>query len=158
MSARAVIVAMVLGAAVAVACGGRRDAPDVPLGADASTGGSNAGDADAGLPPGVAYVLDGVTCCAKGIGTACCVSPDVPCAQYGGSGHCIAAGGGISGKDMCSICCDGLGTIDRMKLVDGNCVSTAVLDDGPICGLCGDGVCDSEHGENRCNCAQDCPR
>lgn len=140
-----------------VACGGRSDAPVTRSNdADASSSDAPADTAEA-LPPGVAYMQQGVKCCEKGIGRACCGGhDDGPCAAYGGFGDCAAAGAGISAKVSCSICCPGLVTISNTKLVDGKCVGGQFLDSN-FCAPCGDGVCQTSAGENPCNCPADCP-
>ena len=161
MSARKAMLALALAVSSVVACGGRSDAPTANEGTEASTEAgsatsSAAADGGESLPPGVAYVVGGVSCCAKGIGRQCC-EPGKPCGPYGGAiGQCLPAGSSISGKDLCTICCDGLGVIGRTKLVDGKCADDAFPDDGALCAACGDGLCHASAGENPCNCPADC--
>jgi hypothetical protein len=156
---RAFVCGLLLPALVAllvVACGGRSDAPIIrPDDAGASSSDAPEADAAEALPPGVAYIQQGIKCCEKGIDRACCGGED-NCAPYGGFGDCAHAGSGISGKVACSICCPGLVTISKTKLVDGKCVDDKFLDSS-FCAPCGDGVCQTSVGENPCNCPKDCP-
>lgn len=139
-----------------VACGGRSDTPTSRRDVDASTEAGSSADGDM-LPPGVAYVVGGVNCCEKGIDRACC-TPGVACGAYGGAaGDCLRAGASISGKDFCPICCDGMGVIFRMTVVDGKCVSDDTHPEEEwLCAACGDGTCNGSAGENACNCPADC--
>jgi hypothetical protein len=149
-------ICLALSAIIAAACGGRSDAPAPPPDGGSSTPASPSDGGDGILPPGVAYISGGAYCCEKGIGRSCC-PPDRGCAPYGGGlDACLPAGSSISGKDTCTICCEGLGVIGRSKLVDGKCADDPFPDDGALCAACGDGFCHASAGENPCNCPADC--
>lgn len=80
-----------------------------------------------------------------------------PDGEDGCRGHgCSATGKGVSGKVVCSRCCAGLVPIARDTVVDGACSESQFLDSN-FCAPCGDGVCQAELGENKCNCPKDCP-
>jgi hypothetical protein len=145
--------------AAVVACGGRSS--DIPSGTrddgGTSTGLASGDMPDAALPPGVAFMDGNIKCCEQGLGQTCCSPHDKELGACVESRGCTPAGQGISGKDVCSICCGGMGVIFRMSLVDGKCVSDDTHPEEEwICAACGDGVCNTSAGENVCNCAADC--
>jgi hypothetical protein len=102
-------------------------------------------------------------CCAFGDGTDCCNGYEQGmCFTYGGIyDQCIPAGETISGKVICSLCCDGLIEVEDMQVTDEvfadypkGCGPSDKPIDFLICLPCGNGTCDEN--ENRCNCPNDC--
>jgi len=56
-------------------------------------------------------------------------------------------------------CCGGLKSIFGSELPDGRCWCTEkdnFCGGAPICAPCGNGICESEYKEDRCNCPEDC--
>ena len=56
-------------------------------------------------------------------------------------------------------CCDGLKSIFGSENADGSCSCTEPGNNcggSPICAPCGNGICESQYGEDKCNCAEDC--
>ena len=55
-------------------------------------------------------------------------------------------------------CCNDLKSVFPYELPDGTCISpendTRV--GAPVCAPCGNGKCESNYGEDKCNCAEDC--
>lgn len=103
-------------------------------------------------------------CCDPDQGTSCCSGYRQGfCFAYGGtSGACRGPGDSYDGKDICSLCCDGLQAasvlVPTMPGASDDCGPPA---SGPppgnlICIACGDGECGA--GESRCNCPSDCPQ
>ena len=143
------------------ACGGSSSSSS---NADASTNvaddGGSAGDGASGR-----YTQGVYSCCAEGEGKSCCPPETLPdpakgrtatCFQYGGTaGECVAAGGTLEAKDICSICCPGLSRIELdAPSADGGACESAAPPSLFVCAACGDGTCG--RGENRCNCPADC--
>jgi len=143
--------------ATVVACGGRStDIPPSTSDTDSGSGAADATEADAALPPGVAFMEGYVACCETGRGQSCCTAEQKEageCVEFRG---CTPAGGGFYAKITCSKCCDGLSVISRAQLVDGTCVYPPFHEVGNVCAACGDGVCEAPTGENPCNCPADC--
>jgi hypothetical protein len=141
-------------AALVIACGGRSTDLQPEPGDSGAEGGSD--DVDAALRPGVAFMQGSVACCEQGLGQSCCTSEEKElgrCIEFRG---CTREGLGIVGKTQCAKCCDGLGTIPLVKLVDGKCVYPPPHEAGALCAACGNGICDAPAGENPCNCPADC--
>ncbi|MCW5833941.1 MAG: hypothetical protein KIS78_16190 [Labilithrix sp.] len=121
-------------------------------------------ETDAGAGGG-RYTQGVYTCCAEGEERACCPPETLPdpatgrsatCFPYGGArGRCVAAGGTLEAKDICSICCPGLARL-ATEAPTGD--AGACEDQAPpsvfLCAACGDGTCGA--GENACNCPADC--
>ncbi|MBF0550232.1 MAG: hypothetical protein HQK60_06830 [Deltaproteobacteria bacterium] len=85
---------------------------------------------------------------------------DSACVDVG----CLPEGGKIPGsispeyrKHMATECCPGLVRIAWPKNFDGNCNRVPLMG-GPagICTRCGNGKCEKDQGETRCNCPADC--
>lgn len=56
-------------------------------------------------------------------------------------------------------CCEGLVTIFGSELPNGKCWCTekdSSCGGTPICAPCGNGECEKEYGEDKCNCPIDC--
>lgn len=137
------MVAMLLVATV-IACGGH------------DAGGAADAAADVSLAPGVAFMQGTIKCCDTGLGQSCCSAQEKDvgeCAEFLG---CTPAGDGLTSKQVCTKCCDGLGAIPRTKLVSGKCVDDVFPGAGSLCAACGDGTCNASAGENPCNCPADC--
>jgi len=85
---------------------------------------------------------------------------DQACVDVG----CVEAGESIPGAispdyrdHMALECCAGLQSISWPSLFDENC-SPVMLMGAPsgLCANCGDGLCDSQKNETKCNCPADC--
>ena len=63
------------------------------------------------------------------------------------------------GQGFPSKCCEGLKSKDEIVSDDPECIQDNFIIDGDIsqCINCGNGKCDINFGENKCNCPQDCP-
>jgi hypothetical protein len=136
--------------------------------------------ADASFVDSGVYHQGVYTCCGPNDGVSCCTAdagllgyetladgaivshgarPDnkteANCFHYGGTANsCTPRGSSREGKDICSLCCDGLTAVSPMELAsDGSCTQTA-----PIsllkCLPCGNGICDPD--EDKCSCPADC--
>jgi len=55
-------------------------------------------------------------------------------------------------------CCEGLKSVFPYELPDGSCISPEndTRAGAPVCAPCGNGKCESQYGEDKCNCAEDC--
>jgi len=53
-------------------------------------------------------------------------------------------------------CCGELKSILHESYYDENCNELEGLAGAPICAPCGNGKCESQYGEDKCNCAEDC--
>lgn len=80
------------------------------------------------------------------------------------SSECLKAGesdikGGVPSSDDLELlkpCCEGLEEISYGDVeFEGQCMFPAG-GFGHICAPCGNGKCESEYGENKCNCVKDC--
>lgn len=176
-----VMAAPLVGVGVLVACGS--DSPATVTGDDASRADGSSPETEGGASSsddGV-YKDGDYTCCGEGKGLTCCSAdagllgyeslPDGNIVQWGGrpgtdttancfgyggvANACAAEGEVIDRKDICSICCDGLGTIesqcDMGPCVDGG---TSYGYSQQICARCGNGECGP--GESHGNCPEDC--
>jgi hypothetical protein len=111
-------------------------------------GHSNGNNPDACVPP-----QEGVSC----------IGPPPPGAQ------CVPLGQEYDPRQETQMCCAGLAPIDPTyepaSWCDADCTTHLTIpqcvnqDWFPVrlCAPCGNGVCDSEDGENACNCPIDCP-
>ncbi|MBN1386421.1 hypothetical protein JW968_05615 [Candidatus Woesearchaeota archaeon] len=54
------------------------------------------------------------------------------------------------------ICCNGLKPINGQGGYQGECPGPISIGGLSICAPCGNGVCNTEHEENKCNCPEDC--
>ena len=55
-------------------------------------------------------------------------------------------------------CCNGLKSVFPYELPDGTCISSKedTRVGAPICAPCGNGKCEKEYSEDKCNCPEDC--
>jgi len=53
-------------------------------------------------------------------------------------------------------CCNGLKSILPGSFYDKNCNEINGLAGAPLCAPCGNGKCEVQYGEDKCNCAEDC--
>jgi hypothetical protein len=110
-------------------------------------------------------------CCGEGKGRSCCPPEMLPdpdagrlalCFQYGGvRGECVAHGGWLEAKDICSICCPGLERVPSLVPAPDGPIRVGTANCEPSsyasvfgCTPCGNGTCDDA--ENECNCPKDC--
>lgn len=56
-------------------------------------------------------------------------------------------------------CCNGLKSIFGSEAPDGTCFCTEKDNDcggAPVCAPCGNGICEDQYWEDKCNCKEDC--
>jgi len=55
-------------------------------------------------------------------------------------------------------CCNGLKSVFPYELPDGTCINPKedTRAGAPICAPCGNGKCEKEYSEDKCNCPEDC--
>jgi hypothetical protein len=138
------------------ACGGHEQSSVTAADDD---GGSADRDGAAALPPGVDHYHGNVACCAQDAGLCCDDGPVLTCETYVA---CVQSGEAWVPKGLaCQDCCPGLG-LTHLEITtanaDGTCTPSGDgFEPSFVCSPCGDGRCDAENGENRCNCPADCP-
>lgn len=70
---------------------------------------------------------------------------------------CAKEGEAIGASNMPSMCCMGLKAVTGIGGFNGDCSSSYLPPKGlNICTKCGDGICNSYAGEDKCNCPEDC--
>jgi hypothetical protein len=71
--------------------------------------------------------------------------------------NCAKLGETIGAVDMPEGCCSGLKPVAGWGGgYEGDCSIPAPPGGLSICAPCGNGICDIEYGENKCNCPDDC--
>ncbi len=75
------------------------------------------------------------------------------------AGGCAAEGEPIGAEGMPNSCCQGLTPMGGWPGgYEGNCTPPPPPTGPSICSNCGNGICETETGENKCNCPQDCTK
>ena len=70
---------------------------------------------------------------------------------------CAEVGEAIGAANMPEECCTGLKPVGGFKGgYEGDCSLPALPTGLSICSPCGNGICDIENSENKCNCPSDC--
>lgn len=71
--------------------------------------------------------------------------------------QCAKEGETVGATGMPSSCCSGLKAVGGWPGgYDGDCTLPSPPTGLGICAKCGDGRCDINNGENKCNCKEDC--
>jgi hypothetical protein len=70
---------------------------------------------------------------------------------------CAKEGEAIGASGMPSLCCAGLKAVGGWPGgYKGDCTAFAPPTGLSLCSNCGNGACDIDNGENKCNCKEDC--
>ncbi len=72
---------------------------------------------------------------------------------------CAGVGESVGGRSGAITCCKTLTAMGGWPGgYEGRCNAASPPTGSWTCAPCGNGICDAEHGENKCNCPSDCEK